>query len=190
MECPGVGMEEARKGQRGSATGGIKPCQSQGKRLRTSYIHFRVVPGCMRELKPAAAKGGGGSGSGKGKKAQGGNEVVQTKIVKNAFRYDDEEAEIPQHNWRQGPDFRAARVGFEAGYAVWGSNRPKVGRFGGDAPSARVEDPVADPLQDRGAARLLRETEQLVPMMSSKKLKKRLKAKAKNGPDHNVFRWT
>lgn len=110
--------------------------------------------------------------------------------MKNAFRYDDEEAEIPQHNWRQGPDFRAARVGFEAGYAVWGSNRPKVGRFGGDAPSARVEDPVADPLQDRGAARLLRETEQLVPMMSSKKLKKRLKAKAKNGPDHNVFRWT
>lgn len=110
--------------------------------------------------------------------------------MKNAFRYNDEEAVIPQHNWRQGPDFRASRVGFEAGYAVWGTNRPKLGRFGGDAPSARVDPPTCDPLQDGGAARLLRETEQIVPLMASKKQKKRLKAKAKSGTDHNVFRWT
>eukprot|EP00962_Isochrysis_galbana_P027826 scaffold8761_cov97-Isochrysis_galbana.AAC.5 len=112
------------------------------------------------------------------------------KKVKNAFRYDDEEAVIPQHNWRQGPDFRSDRVGFEAGYAVWGTNRPKLGRFGGDAPSARVDPPVSDPRQDGVAARLLRETEQIVPLMATKKQKKRLKLKAKSGTDHNVFRWT
>ena len=58
------------------------------------------------------------------------------KAKRNAFRSDDPEAEIPQHNWRQGPDFRSGRVE-DAGYAVVGSNRPKLGRFGGDAPSAR-----------------------------------------------------
>ena len=58
------------------------------------------------------------------------------KAKRNAFRSDDPEAEIPQHNWQQGPDFRSGRVE-DAGYACVGSNRPKVGRFGGDAPSAR-----------------------------------------------------
>ena len=58
------------------------------------------------------------------------------KAKRNAFRSDDPEAEIPQHNWKQGPDFRSGRVE-DAGYACVGSNRPKVGRFGGDAPSAR-----------------------------------------------------
>jgi len=58
------------------------------------------------------------------------------KSKRNAFRSDDPEAEIPQHNWKQGPDFRSGRVE-DAGYACVGSNRPKVGRFGGDAPSAR-----------------------------------------------------
>ena len=60
------------------------------------------------------------------------------KAKKNAFRSDDPEAEIPQHNWKQGPDFRSGRVE-DAGYACVGSNRPKVGRFGGDAPSAQVD---------------------------------------------------
>ena len=41
-----------------------------------------------------------------------------------------------------------------------------------------------------GAARLLRDTEQIVPLMTSKKQKKKIKAKIKSGTDHNVFRWT
>ena len=31
--------------------------------------------------------------------------------ARNAFRYDDADAVVPQHNWRQGPDFRSDRVG-------------------------------------------------------------------------------
>lgn len=45
--------------------------------------------------------------------------------VKNAFRYDDADAVIPQHDWKQGPDFRNDRVE-DGGYAMVGSNRPKV----------------------------------------------------------------
>ena len=55
---------------------------------------------------------------------------------RNAFRYDDADAEVPQHNWRQGPDYRGDRVE-GAGYAAVGSNRPKQ-LHGGDAPTARV----------------------------------------------------
>ena len=44
------------------------------------------------------------------------------KTKKNWFKSDDPEAEIPQHNFRQGPDFRASSNP-ESGYAVWGSNR-------------------------------------------------------------------
>merc|ERR1719231_72044 len=52
--------------------------------------------------------------------------------TKNAFRSDDPDATIPQHNWRQGPDFRSGFAGPDAGYAVVGSNRPKQ-YGGGDA---------------------------------------------------------
>ena len=83
--------------------------------------------------------------------------------TKNAFRYDGEDAVIPQHNWRQGPDFRSSYVGFEAGYALVGASRPKLGRHGGDAPSTVVDAP-ADPTADRGVARLHRETEQVRPL--------------------------
>merc|ERR1711998_618974 len=41
---------------------------------------------------------------------------------KNAFRSDDPDAEIPQHDFRQGPDYRSGSV-TDAGYAVVGSNR-------------------------------------------------------------------
>jgi len=114
---------------------------------------------------------------------------------RNAFRSDDPDAVIPHHNWRQGPDFRSGSVP-ESGYAVWGSNRPKVGQHGGDAPTAR---PVLAPSKaatgadlaaaaDPGLARLLRSTEQIVPMGSSKKVRQRLKNKS--GVDHNAaFRW-
>ena len=108
--------------------------------------------------------------------------------MKNAFRYDDEFAEIPQHNWRQGPDFRSSRIGHEAGYALWGTSRPKVGKNGGDAPTASLDPPKKDPLLDRGAARLLRDTEQIVPKGTNKRLKARMKNKS--GIDNKVFRWT
>jgi len=36
----------------------------------------------------------------------------------------------------------------------------------------------------------MRETEQMVPLMTSKKQKAKIKAKMKSGTDHNVFRWT
>ena len=68
------------------------------------------------------------------------------KAKKNAFRSDDPEAEIPQHNWRQGPDYRSARVE-DAGFAAIGSNRPKQ-LHGGDAPSARVVTAETDEVMD------------------------------------------
>ena len=118
---------------------------------------------------------------------------------KNAFRSDDPDAEIPQHNFRQGPDFRSGFAGPDAGYAVVGSNRPKfIG--GADAPTA-----VVVPKQQQGSmevdlhahgvatdpklARLLRTTEQVVPKYASKRVKRRLKNKS--GIDHDApHRWT
>jgi hypothetical protein len=132
------------------------------------------------------------------------------KKVKNAFRSDDPDAIIPQHDWKQGPDFRSGRVE-DAGFAAKGVNRPKVGRFGGDAPSARshlvqqiggVDDamdtdagvqklmaPVGN--SDAGLSRLIQSTEQIVPFNASKKQKRRLK----NGSGVKTsgtaaFRWT
>ena len=89
----------------------------------------------------------------------------------------------------------------DSGYAVVGSNRPKLGRFGGDAPAARAsvgnacdgDDGVSGggvhaAAEDPGVRRLLRGTEQLVPFSSSKKAKRRIK----NGSGVNTaaaFRW-
>ena len=61
--------------------------------------------------------------------------IKPAKRVHNAFRSDDPEAIIPQHDWRQGPDFRASAVGAESGYALVGARRPKK-MHGGDAPTA------------------------------------------------------
>lgn len=61
--------------------------------------------------------------------------IKPVKRVYNAFRSDDPEAIIPQHDWKQGPDFRASAVGAEAGYALVGAKRPKK-MHGGDAPTA------------------------------------------------------
>jgi len=68
--------------------------------------------------------------------------AAAAKAMKNAFRSDDPEAEIPQLNWRQGPDYRSGKVE-DAGFAAIGSNRPKQ-LHGGDAPSARVIPAGAD----------------------------------------------
>lgn len=120
------------------------------------------------------------------------------KPLRSAFRYDD--GEIAQHDFRQGPDFRA-NTNPEAGFAVWGSNRPKLGLYGGDAPSARVAPAAGDGdriiggmdvdsavPQDPKVALLIRRTEQVVPLFASKRTKKRLKNKS--GTDHNAaFRW-
>ena len=119
--------------------------------------------------------------------------------ARNAFRYDDADAVVPQHNWRQGPDFRSDRVE-DAGYACVGSNRPKF-PHGRDGPTARVEDAPAPegaegddapmpapPVPDDPAVRRLRVgTEQLTTKGAAKRLKRRMKQK---GVDHNVFRWT
>jgi len=119
------------------------------------------------------------------------------KTRRNGFKYDD--AEIPQHNWRQGPDFRSSSNP-ESGYAVWGSNRPKLGMRGGDAPSARpklredaeemeVFHQTISGNEDGGKRALLIGTEQIVPMFSSSKVKKKLKKKAQT--DHDAaHRWT
>jgi len=123
------------------------------------------------------------------------------KTKKNWFKSDDPDAEIPQHNWRQGPDFRSSHNP-ESGYAVWGSNRPKLGRYGGDAPSARatLQPGAEEPMvfhqsisgnEDGGKRVLLMGTEQIVPKFSSSKVKKKLKKKAKDATDHNAaHRWT
>ena len=122
-----------------------------------------------------------------------------------SFRSDDADAVVPQHNWRQGPDFRSGSVP-GAGYACIGSNRPKLGRFGGDAPTSNptpkpgeamevsgafYNDDASGPSfrEDAGVGRLLRNTEQIVPQHASKKTKKRLKAAAKEGKEA-AFRWT
>lgn len=119
--------------------------------------------------------------------------------ARNAFRYDDADAVVPQHNWRQGPDFRSDRVE-DAGYACVGSNRPKF-PHGRDGPTARVDDAPAPegaegddapmpapPVPDDPAVRRLRVgTEQLTTKGAAKRLKRRMKQK---GVDHNVFRWT
>jgi len=121
------------------------------------------------------------------------------KAKKNWFKSDDDDAEVPQHNWRQGPDFRAV-ANPEAGYAAWGSNRPKLGRYGGDAPTARpklrsdAEEPqifqqVISGNEDGGKRALVMGTEQIVPMFSTSKVKKKLKKKAQT--DHDAaHRWT
>ena len=104
--------------------------------------------------------------------------------LKNAFRSDDPEAIIPQHNFRQGPDFRAQSVGVEAGYAVVGTNRPKLGPRGGDAPTGMVhfEEPQLGSTPgaptDAGVNRLQVGTNQIVPLFSSKRAKRRLKRKS------------
>ena len=121
------------------------------------------------------------------------------KRVKNAFRSDDSDAVIPQHNFRQGPDFRSGNVE-GSGYAVVGSNRPKLGRYGGDAPTAYPVPPKATAdgdvameinlAPDAGLSRLLRSTEQMVPMFSSKRAKRRIKQEgAKNANEKAAFRW-
>jgi len=114
---------------------------------------------------------------------------------KNAFRSDDPDAEIPQHSFRQGPDFRSDSVP-DAGYAVVGSNRPKMGKFGGDAPTGRptpksgtaINGMDVDEIEDQGVARILRTTECIVPFHSSGRTRKRLKMKS--GTNHDApFRW-
>ena len=116
--------------------------------------------------------------------------------LKNAFRSDDPDAIIPQHEWRQGPDFRSGQVA-DSGYAAIGSNRPKLGSYGGDAPSANPTPKPSsgemevelDSSRDPRLQRILRTTEQLVPMFSSKRAKKRIKNKS--GVDATAaFRWT
>lgn len=114
---------------------------------------------------------------------------------KNAFRSDDPDAVIPQHKFRQGPDFRSAYAGpgIDAGHAVWGSNRPKH-PHGQDAPTAAVTKPgSADGechARDAGVSNLLRTTEQLVPKYASKQTKRRIKNQARAHVHSAPRRWT
>jgi hypothetical protein len=161
------------------------------KRLRT--VKRGVV---KRELAKPESKLGSREVQKEGKIREALSGYLQPgKARKNWFRSDDPEAEVPQHNFRQGPDYRSGNVD-DSGYAVVGSNRPKLGRFGGDAPTANptpaasseptmeVEvSAVADPT----VARLLRNTEQIVPWNSTSRAKKRLKNKI--GKEDAKFRW-
>uniref|UniRef100_A0A7S3FI33 Uncharacterized protein n=1 Tax=Haptolina ericina TaxID=156174 RepID=A0A7S3FI33_9EUKA len=123
------------------------------------------------------------------------------KRPRNAFRSDDPDAVIPQHDFRQGPDFRAGFVE-NSGYALVGACRPKLGRYGGDAPSARPVRKEGDvepaPMaiaggisggDDGGKRRLVIGTEQIVPLFSSSKVKRKLKKKAQVD-NTAAFRWT
>ena len=122
--------------------------------------------------------------------------IKPERKLRNAFRYDDADAEIPQHNFRQGPDYRSGFAGPEAGYAVVGASRPKQ-MLGGDAPTAYVEPKPgskepADLRTHPGVRMQIRGTEQIVPLFASKKTKKRLKnaVKNKSGTDNTAaFRW-
>lgn len=108
---------------------------------------------------------------------------------RSAFRYDDNDAEIAQHNWRQGPDYRSDKVP-DAGYACVGSNRPKLMR-GGDAPTAGVGDLTANPsASDGGVQALMVTSEQIVPKFATKRQKKKLKAAAKSGAAAAATAWT
>ena len=112
------------------------------------------------------------------------------KVRRSGFRYDDDDAEIPQHNWRQGPDFRSAFAGEDAGLAVIGTHRPKQ-MMGGDAPTAREMPPAAKSGrngEDAGLSRLMRTSEQMVPFMASKRAKSRSKKLASD--EKAAFRWT
>ena len=113
--------------------------------------------------------------------------VPTPKRLRSAFRYDEPDATIPQYNWKQGPDYRAATIGAEAGYALVGAKRPKAT---GDAPTASIQQPSDEPslleTEDRGVARLMRGTEQIVPKFAGKKLKRKLKNKS--GVE-TKFRW-
>lgn len=116
------------------------------------------------------------------------------KKAKSAFRYDDEDAVIPQHDWRQGPDFRSAFASSDANLGVVvGASRPKQ-MHGGDAPGIGFRNATAPaPSGDGGLTRLLRTTEQIAPYMANKKTKRRLKGKAADGASANekaAFRWT
>jgi hypothetical protein len=186
-------------------------------RSKVKKRHRTVKRGVVkRELKDQESKLGTREKLKSGKLGEASTGYIRpTKAAKNAFRSDDPEAVIPQHSFRQGPDFRAQSVGVEAGYAVVGTKRPKRS---GDAPTAAVE-PVERTLgntpgaaQDAGVNRLQVGSNQIVPLFSSKRAKRRLKRKSGVRPppphtlcaamhrldsacpraqtDNNVFRWT
>ena len=193
------------------------PSAQVKKRLRT--LKRGVV---KRELKDATSKLGVRPAKVSEKLTEAASGYIRPpRKVKNAFRSEDPDAVIPQHEYRQGPDFRAGTLGADAGYALMGASRPKVGRRGGDAPSAYVDVPAtsdepevsaaaAPTKPDAGVNRLLMGSNQLCPMFSSKRAKKRLKNKAgvrthlpaphqtdrvpslcaAAQVDHNVFRWS
>jgi hypothetical protein len=106
--------------------------------------------------------------------------ILPGKKRKNAFRSDDADAEIPQYNWRQGPEFRSAFGDSDAGYAVWGSNRPKHVN-GERGPHEQRPLAAAKPGQgadDAGLQRIMQTSEQHIPFMASKRTKKRIKNKS------------
>ncbi len=107
------------------------------------------------------------------------------KPLRSAFRYDDESATFAQHNWRQGPDYRSASIGADAGYAVVRAKRPKSA---GDAPTAAIDHPPPPTVADAGVMRLVQGTEQIVPKGVTKKARRKLKAAA-GGDRAGKFRW-
>merc|ERR1712087_646073 len=128
--------------------------------------------------------------------------IAPGKRLRSAFRYDDADAEIAQHNWRQGPDYRLGKVGGDAGLALVGARRPKKGNRGGEAPTSIVHVPSCkdsaaaqdEKMQtetteaDARVSRLHIGTDQFLPFRPTRKQKRKLKNKS--GVDNNIFRWT
>merc|ERR1712087_434797 len=116
--------------------------------------------------------------------------IAPGKRKRSAFRYDDDDAEIAQHSWRQGPDYRLGKVGGDAGLALVGAKRPKKGNRRGDAPASIVDIPVMtaegdqdqqmqSEAQDAGShvSRLQIGTDQSLPFRATRKQKRKLKNK-------------
>uniref|UniRef100_A0A7S4F0B0 Uncharacterized protein n=1 Tax=Chrysotila carterae TaxID=13221 RepID=A0A7S4F0B0_CHRCT len=168
------------------------------KRLRT--VKRGVI---KKQLADPQTKLGAGPAKVMEKLKEAGSGFIKPgKRLRSAFRYDDDDAEIAQHNWRQGPDFRSSKVGYEAGYALVGARRPKKGNRGGDAPNAIVHIPAnsgslagdaemeTEEMSKAKAqvTRLHMGSEQFFDFGTSKRAKRKLKNKS--GTDHNIFRWT
>merc|ERR1712087_112977 len=108
--------------------------------------------------------------------------IAPGKRKRSAFRYDDDDAEIAQHSWRQGPDYRLGKVGGDAGLALVGARRPKKSNRGGDAPTSIVHVPATSTdtdqdermqteAQDAGShvSRLQIGTDQSLPFRATRK---------------------
>ena len=149
-------------------------------RSKVKKRHRTVKRGVLKrsQMIPGTAQFDGEASKAKKTQEALSGHIEPGKKFKNWFRSDDPDAIIPQHSWRQGPDFRSGTVGEDAGLAVWGTERPKL--KGGGYASEHRPAPAAGATRvggprDAGLERLMRTAEQIVPVMASKRAKRRAK---------------